>query len=171
MAGPPLSFRDTPPCGTPQGNKTATGAFYRGDPRDYTDGLIMPLRLFLILALLVQQLALPAAVSAASQAGVCVDASCCQVVEMKSCCGETIREMRCGKTGGQCLCAVEPGNSEPVPNAPRPTDWNEIAPVLVGLRASVIDGLEPARLHALPAAPAIVRTHNETQALLCIWRT
>jgi hypothetical protein len=132
----------------------------------------MPLRLILILTLLVQQLALPVAMSSAAQAEECVESSCCQVVETKSCCGETVREMRCGKTGGdECLCGLQPGDSEPAPQAPRPTDRNEVAPALFALVGSVIDLPTPVRAQAPPALPAIVRTHNETQALLCIWRT
>lgn len=132
----------------------------------------MPIRLILILTLLMQQLALPAVVSAASQTEECVETSCCQVVETKTCCGETVQEMRCGKTGGrECLCGLQPGDSEPAPDAPRPTERNEIAPVLVALIASVIDLPTPIRSQIPPVAPAVSRTHNETQALLCIWRT
>lgn len=132
----------------------------------------MPLRLILILMLLVQQLALPAVVSGAAQAEECVETSCCQVVESKTCCGETVREMRCGKTGGiECLCGLQPGDSEPAPEAPRPAERNDIAPALVALVGSVIDLPRPVRAQAPPALPAIVRSHNETQALLCIWRT
>lgn len=132
----------------------------------------MPIRLILILTLLVQQLALPAVVFGASQAEECVETSCCQVVETKTCCGETVREMRCGKTGGyECLCGLEPGDSEPAPEAPRPSERNDIVPVLVALIGSVIDLPTPIRSQVPPATPAVVRTHNETQALLCIWRT
>jgi hypothetical protein len=132
----------------------------------------MPIRLILILTLLVQQLALPSAVFAASQTEECVETSCCQVVETKTCCGETVREMRCGKTGGhECLCGLEPGDSEPAPEAPRPSERNDIVPVLVALIGSVIDLPTPIRSQVPPAAPAVVRTHNESQALLCIWRT
>lgn len=132
----------------------------------------MPIRLILILTLLVQQLALPVAMSSAAQAEECVETSCCQVVETKSCCGETIREMQCGKTGGhECLCGLQPGDPEPAPEAPRPSERNEITPVLIALTGSVIELPKPARLQAPPATLALVRTHNETQALLCIWRT
>lgn len=132
----------------------------------------MPLRFLLILTLLVQQLALPVVLPSAAQIEECVETTCCQVVETTTCCGETVREMRCGKTGGyECLCGLESGNSEPTPDAPRPPDRNEIAPILAALSGSVIDLPTPIRSQALPASPAIVRTHNETQALLCIWRT
>lgn len=132
----------------------------------------MPLRVILILTLLVQQLALPAAFSSAAQIEECIATSCCQIVDTKTCCGEMVREMRCGKTGGhECLCGLESGDSEPAPEAPRPTDRNEVTPVLVAPIGSVVDLPRLMRSQVLPAAPAVVRTHNETQALLCIWRT
>jgi hypothetical protein len=132
----------------------------------------MLLRLIIILTLLVQQLALPAVAWSPAQVEECAETSCCQIVETKTCCGETGREMRCGKTGGrECLCGLEPADSEPAPEAPRPADRNEIAPILVALIGSVIELPTPARSQVPPAAPAVVRTHNETQAFLCIWRT
>jgi hypothetical protein len=132
----------------------------------------MPLRCLLILTLLVQQLVLPVVLPSSAQIEECIGTSCCQILVTKTCCGETVREMRCGRTGGnECLCGLESGDSEPVPDAPRPPDRTEIAPILAALIGSVIEIPTPMRLPALPAAPAIVRTHNETQALLCIWRT
>ena len=139
---------------------------------DMLPSTTMLLRFTLILTLLVQQLALPVVVSNAGQVEECVRTSCCHLVEKTTCCGETVREMRCGRTGGhECFCGVEPRDSEPAPEAPRPTDRNEIAPVLVTLIGVVIDLPTPVRSQIPPASPAIVRTHNETQALLCIWRT
>ena len=68
------------------------------------------------------------------------------------------------------LCGLEPGDSEPAPDAPRPSERNEIAPILIALVGSVIEISTPVRLQAPPVSPALVRTHNETRALLCIWR-
>lgn len=131
----------------------------------------MPLRVLLILMLLVQQSVLPAAVSSVAQIEECVETSCCQVVETKTCCGETARETRCCKTGGHdCLCGLASGDSEPAPDAPPPPDRTEIAPIFAAPVGSVIDLPRPIRSQGPPAPPAIARTHNETQALLCIWR-
>jgi hypothetical protein len=132
----------------------------------------MPLRLVLILTLLVQQLALPAVGSSSGQVAACLEASCCLVVETETCCGGVVREMRCGKTGGSvCLCGLEPGDPEPTPEAPRPSERQELAPIVAALLGSAIDLPTTVASQAPPAALAIVRSHNETQALLCIWRT
>lgn len=132
----------------------------------------MASRLLLILMLLVQQLALPAAASRAEGAEECIATSCCQVVETRTCCGDVVREMRCARSGGgACRCGVRPDDSDPAPESPRSPDRTEIGPIFVASIGSVIVGPASATVRAAHPAPAIVRSHNETRSLLCIWRT
>lgn len=130
----------------------------------------MPLRLLLILTLVAPQLALPVAMGSDPQ-GKCEATSCCVVVETTTCCGETVREMRCGTSGGRCYCGVRPDDSRPAPQAPRPLKPNDVGPIFV----AAIDGglVAPAavRVQRRWTTPAVHRTHNELRALLCIWRT
>jgi hypothetical protein len=130
----------------------------------------MQLRLLLILGLLAQQLALPLAISRA-QADECDAISCCEVVETATCCGQVVREMRCGKTGGECLCGIRSGDSEPTPEAPRPQEQNDLSLILVAGANGLIESPLPTRTRVVWAPPASHRTHNEIQALLCVWRT
>ncbi len=132
--------------------------------------MAMATRLLLILALLIQQLALPVVATAAPSED-CLATSCCEVISTITCCGEVINEMRCGKTGGECLCGVAPDNGEPAPPAPRPHERTELGPLFVNVLSDVID--LPPVLPTLPSATLQVRlrNHNETHALLCIWRT
>ncbi len=131
----------------------------------------MPLRLLLILTLLVQQLALPVVASRSAPAQACDQTGCCQVVEATTCCGKNVRVMWCEKSGGnECFCGLAPGDSEP-PEAPRPSDRDEITSVFVAVRGGVVDVLRSHVTQAAPAPPAIVRSHHEIRALLGIWRT
>ena len=74
---------------------------------------------------------------------------------------------------GVCTCQAGPDLPQRRPDAPPPRDGKEVAPFLAldqtGLEVRLVD---PAR-HALrpKAEPAPTRSHNETQALLCVWRT
>ncbi|MCK4873857.1 MAG: hypothetical protein KAS72_14145 [Phycisphaerales bacterium] len=130
----------------------------------------MPVRLLLILAILIQQLALPIAIGRAEPAE-CAATSCCQLVETTSCCGETVLVHSCAKTGGACHCSDRPGDSEPAPKAPRPQRQHDLEPVFVAGPSSAVDSPTEAPAYVRLTCPAIHRTHNETQALLCIWTT
>jgi hypothetical protein len=130
----------------------------------------MTIRLILIVTILLQQLALPAVGSSAALGVKCDEPSCCRIIDTTTCCGEVVQEIRCGKTGGECLCHFQPDDSEPAPKAPRPTDRLETAPVFVTLVGNGFDVPVARHVRTLPASPAITRSHNETQALLCIWR-
>lgn len=131
----------------------------------------MRLRVILVLVLILQQLALPAAASSAAQAEECVATSCCQVVETTTCCGEAVREMRCGKTGGQCYCGVQSDDPDRAPEAPRPAERSELNPVFVASVGSTFDLPKQVKPKAPLASPQVSRSHNDTQAILCIWRT
>jgi hypothetical protein len=130
----------------------------------------MPLRLLVILSLLFQQFTVSAVIGGTQHAE-CTAGPCCGVVKTTTCCGEVIREMRCGVTGGECLCDHHPANTDPVPRAPRPQERNDVGPLFVAVLADVIDLAAPRRAERLPHRPVFHRTHNATQALLCIWRT
>ncbi|MHC5114791.1 MAG: hypothetical protein ACYTGP_10240, partial [Planctomycetota bacterium] len=124
----------------------------------------MPLRLVLILALLIQPALLPLAARSARQA-TCATDSCCIVVSTTTCCGEVVEEMRCGKTGGECRCAVEPDESDQLPATPRSPDRSELGPIFVTALGNVLDLATTARTLPRPTPPAIDGSHHETQAL------
>lgn len=131
----------------------------------------MPLRLLLILMLLSQQLALPTAASSAAQTEECVATSCCQIVETTTCYREVVREMRCGKTGGQCFCGVQSDDSDQAPEAPRPTDRSELSSVFVAPVGDMIHTPTPVKAQSPLVSTTAELSHNQIQAILCIWRT
>lgn len=130
----------------------------------------MALRFGLILVLLTHQLGLAAA-SVWRRGDVCLAIECCEVVQRTSCCGEVIDESRCRKTGGECLCAAESDDDQPALPAPSQDNRVEIALTLVAPANVSFDGVSLMCIASLPPTPSVHRTHNETQALLCIWRT
>lgn len=130
----------------------------------------MLVRVLLIPLLLIQQLALPLAASGAPAAS-CAVPSCCEIVETTTCCGEVIAEQRCGRTGGECRCEAAPEDTPPAPAPRAPGEQNDAGPIFLVRTARALDLLAPVRASARRAAPAIHRSHNETRALLCIWRT
>ena len=113
---------------------------------------------------------MPLAISRAQAEG-CEATSCCAAVETTTCCGQVVQEMQCGKTGGECLCGIKPGNSKQMPVAPRPQEQNDLSLIFVVAPNGEIELPVLTRTPPLWAPPAIHRTHNETQALLCVWRT
>ena len=141
----------------------------RRTARGYTS-IVMPIRILIALALLLQQLALPAVASRTGD-DTSDEASCCKLIETVTCCGDRVVERRCGKTGGACVCGVERDDESPIPAIPRSDQRGspEIAFV-----AHAGNGFSPAtasRACVRWTPLARHRAHNETQALLCIWRT
>ncbi len=130
----------------------------------------MLVRILLLLTLLFQQLALPGAISTAHAAD-CLSTGCCDLVETTTCCGEKVLEHRCGRTGGECLCGVDSDDSEPVPSAPAPENRNDLVQAFITGISAGYDLPTAIHPHMPPVFWVIHRTHNETQALLCIWRT
>jgi hypothetical protein len=130
----------------------------------------MSLRLLLILTVLVQQLSLPA-VLLGTGAERCTTTGCCDVVQTTTCCGEVVEEMRCHKSGGACLCATSSHEPE-APALPGPPDRGDLVSLFIASAAGCM--LEPVGATSVsvrPASMTIRRSHNETRALLCIWRT
>jgi len=131
----------------------------------------MAVRLLLILTLLVQPLTLGVASIRAGGDDTCVATACCEVLETTTCCGRVVSQMRCGKTGRTCVCGMTPEDSTPAPETPRAPERTEMAPIFAAGVGIVLDVRAPALVCPRRTPPACRRTHNETQALLCIWRT
>ena len=129
----------------------------------------MPMRSLLVVAMLLQSLALvgaaqPAATPVAS--GACSSAATC-------CCTGASGPDRCAPAGRAAVCMCGPSAPDDGPKAPLPRDGTQRAPFLALLLSSVAVKLpEPPRCSVLPAGVMSPATsHNETQALLCVWRT
>ena len=114
---------------------------------------MMLVRLAIVLALLLPQVVTSACLPAEGQEETC----CCA----GSCCGAAL-ERACG-------C----GGDQPVPpRAPVPSEGPQLSMTMLAAEAAVVLDTPPAGVPVLEqdAGPRL-RTHNETQALLCIWRT
>ncbi len=129
----------------------------------------MPMRSLLVVAMLLQSLALfgPAQPAAALVTnGACSSAATC-------CCTGESGPDRCAATEQAAACMCGPGAPDDGPKAPMPREGTQRAPFLALLLTSIAVKLpEPPRRSVLPAgAPSPATSHNETQALLCVWRT
>ncbi len=129
----------------------------------------MPMRSLLVVAMLLQSLALfgparPAAAPVVS--GGCSSAATC-------CCTGASGPDRCVPAGRPAACMCGPSAPADGPDAPMPRDGTQRAPFLALLLTSIAVKLpEPPRRSVLPAgAPSPGTSHNEIQALLCVWRT
>jgi hypothetical protein len=129
----------------------------------------MPLRLLLSLVLVLPQLALPAAAAARTPARACAETSCCAAIELVTCCGTTVIEHRCGHSGGACLCGIDADDTAPAPKAPPAVDRLDLAGHFAP--ASLRSELARAGRRVVGHPATGHRSHNETRALLCIWRT
>lgn len=138
---------------------------------DLTDIMLeMPLRFLVILSFLLQHMAVSFAAIGAMR-GDCEPSSCCVPVEVTTCCGEVAVEVQCGESMGECRCGIRSGESGPRPEAPPPASKTGFD--LTGLSATspTVVLTMPVRGSLNAAAPALPKSHNQTQALLCIWRT
>jgi hypothetical protein len=131
--------------------------------------IIMPMHRLLVVAMLLQSLALvgpaqPAAAPVAS--GACSSAATC------CCTGETGPD-RCAPDGQAVVCMCGPGVPDDGSKAPLPRDGTQRAPFLALVLSNITVVLpEPSRaVLRQPGTPSPVTTHNEIQALLCVWRT
>ena len=131
------------------------------------------MRIVLMLALLLHSfggLASPAAVYAQAM-GACFSGPqsepCCCCEPVDSDCCDTPAPME------SCLCDMSPGEPERLPDAPLPRDSSETAPFFASsATAMVVDLPDPARHAFSPKAePRVHLSHNQVQALLCVWRT
>lgn len=130
---------------------------------------VMPLRFLLILTVLVQQLALPVMLLGAGEDR-CTATGCCDVVRTTTCCGEVVEEMQCRKSGGACMCATS--SHEPAaPFAPGQDRGDLVSLFIAPPAGSTLEPIGASSVPVRPASMAIRRSHNETRALLCIWRT
>lgn len=120
----------------------------------------MSMRVLLAIALLGQSFALagPMRIVDALAAGGACD---CGTV----CC--------CGDGTDACMCAAGPDQPQRRPEAPAPRDGKNLAPLLaLPLTGVVARRPDLARLALRPKAqPVPDKSHNEVQALLCVWRT
>jgi hypothetical protein len=129
--------------------------------------------LLVILALVFQPLTLWLANGPLAPAAECAATSCCEVVVQASCCGEPLIEQEQDHRDA-CRCGMSSNDDpEPTPNAPMPRTEVGAVVVLVELTGETIDE-DAARAPRRAPEPVILsalRTHNETQALLSVWRT
>ncbi len=129
----------------------------------------MPMRTLLVVAMLLQSLALvgPAQRAAAPVAsGACSSAATC-------CCTGRSGPDRCAPDGRAAVCMCGPNAPDDGPKAPLPRDGTQRAPFLALVLASITVVLpEPSRSAVTqPRTPSPGTSHNEIQALLCVWRT
>ena len=129
----------------------------------------MPMRSLLVVAILLQSLALlvPAQPAAALvTSGGCSSAATC-------CCTGRSGPDRCAPVGRAAVCMCNPSAPDDGPKAPMPRDGTQRASFLALLLTSIAVKLpEPPRCSVLPArAPSPAASRNEIQALLCVWRT
>lgn len=131
----------------------------------------MRLQLILILTLVAQQIGLPIAIAGANGAG-CAAPSCCVIVTKTGCCGEVVVETECVEADGACRCDLEPGDSDTDPKAPHPQrNWRHAGPLFATSAIGQVFNLpQRALTWSRAMQPAPNSTHNETQALLCVWR-
>ncbi len=129
----------------------------------------MPMRTLLVVAMLLQSLAL---VGAAQPAAALVTSGGCSSAATCCCTGESGPD-RCAPAGRAVVCMCNPSASDDGPKAPLPRDGTQRAPFLALSLTSIAVRLpEPPRYSLLPArASSPATAHNETQALLCVWRT
>lgn len=133
----------------------------------------MLLRLLFALTLLTQQFALLPVLTARSDGIKCVMTACCVVVETTTCCGEAVSEVRCARSGGgacQCVSPADPDSNVPTPATP---ESGESGPALFAAARTGFALPLDREMRSLGRSAMVApgRTHNETQALLCIWRT
>ena len=129
----------------------------------------MPMRSLLVVAMLLQSLALVGAAQPAATpvvSGACSSAATC-------CCTGRSGPDRCAPAGRAVVCMCGPSAPDNGPKAPLPRDGTQRAPFLALLLSSIAVKLpEPPRCSVLPAGVTSPATsHNEIQALLCVWRT
>ncbi|MCA9292134.1 MAG: hypothetical protein KDA25_13460, partial [Phycisphaerales bacterium] len=134
------------------------------------------LRVVVILALLVQQLALPVALHADGRPGAapgpCGTSCACASVTVRTCCGREITTHACGTSGGPCRCAARSQERQDTPKIPSPSTRADF----VGLHVTV--AFAPFVLPRATASRArpgrawiAARSHQEARARLGIWRT
>ncbi len=129
----------------------------------------MPMRCLLVVAMLLQSLALVGAARPAATpvvSGACSSAATC-------CCTGASGPDRCAPAGRAVVCMCGPSAPNDGPKAPLPRDGTQRAPFLALWLSSIAVKLpEPTWYAASPArTPRPVCSHNEIQALLCVWRT
>ncbi|MCC5821666.1 MAG: hypothetical protein JJU44_00085 [Planctomycetes bacterium] len=109
--------------------------------------------------------------------GDCAHPACAPQLEMQSCCSEPPSAGDyCPMSGGPCECGVSPlPDPQPVPHAPFPkTDRDSLTAVRAPpITIETLLETEAIPLRSALAAPSLLSglTHNEIQALLCIWQT
>ena len=130
----------------------------------------MSMRVLLIIALLSQLLwpiGLVRTVDASASGGPCGCGPVC-------CCSDGSVSDHCNpQPADVCMCNANSQDPEPGPMAPPTRNGKELAPFLALSLASVVAILpEPFRQPSRPKAqPSPTTSHNEVQALLCVWRT
>ena len=129
----------------------------------------MPMRTLLVVAMLLQSLALvgPAQRAAAPVAsGACSSAATC-------CCTGRSGPDRCAPVERAALCMCGPSAPDDGPEAPLPREGTQWAPFLALSVSSIAVKLPEPTRYALTQAgtPSPSTSHNEIQALLCVWRT
>lgn len=131
------------------------------------------MRVVLMLALLFHSfggLVSPAAVHAQAM-GACFggpkseSCCCCEPVESDQCCTPAPMDA--------CQCDMGPGEPERLPEAPFPREGSESAPFFASSANVTVMELPDASRHAVSpkAEPRGHLSHNQVQAILCVWQT
>lgn len=105
----------------------------------------------------------------------CSESGCMQTVVRTTCCGDQIEETFCPMSGGACTCGVSAPDEAPHPTAPLPqTDHSTLVAIqsCSGESYPLLISTKPIRFRYASSLSALTNyTHNETQAILGIWRT
>ena len=137
--------------------------------------IAMQLKLFAILVLLIPAIRSGGAILDLAT-GLSNDTMpCCKVVEVKTCCGEVIVEKVCETTGTEvCHCMDKPKDPpEPLPTPIMPTSISDLMFSIPEIGELIVWDIsaEPAKLDfAADEFGQLTPSHNETQAILGIWR-
>lgn len=107
--------------------------------------------------------------------GDCGHPACSPQVEELACCNEPPpADDYCPMSDGPCECGVSPlPDPQPVPHAPK-TDRESLTAVRASpMTVETLLEAEAVSLRSPPDALSLLSglSHNEIQALLCIWRT
>jgi hypothetical protein len=133
----------------------------------------MASRLLVILALVFQPMTLWLSSARAATLRECGPISCCEVVVPVSCCGEPMAERQADHRD-ECRCGMSSDDApERAPIAPSPRTETGVGLALVEMTGDTVndDGARVARRTPRPVVLTALRTHNETRAILSVWRT
>ena len=99
--------------------------------------------------------------------------ACCSTIETTTCCGQVAIETICARSGGECECAARPTDlPAPAPISLFVQTLGQLYhqfPELVELSSFLVDEQPQVFARGFDYTTKL-RTHNDTQAILGIWR-